>query len=365
MTSTRSVLGFALCVAALAEFALADGSGARHPDALVQEAHAALTGRDPVRARALMEQAAASGDAEALNSLATFVEMGVGAPADSVLAHRLLEDAAQRGSVAAKLNLGLRLTNSENEADQRRAVELLIDVHNDPPNPVVREKTRAIAAGGLGVAFLLGRGAMQDVARGVDYLEEADADGDGDERTLFLLGRAFQRGWDVREPDSLRALGYFQRAADMGHAESAWQVGMAHLRGAGVTASDALAYDWFVRAGEGGDVRGDVSAAYLLSHGRGTIEDDGEARRLYARAAEQGSAHALRGLGEMLLRGEGGARDEVRGLAYVMLAESAGVRAAASHASEPLPEPSERTRARAEQFAAEWRELHALVAPGN
>jgi hypothetical protein len=343
-----------LCAAALvAAPALA---GSPEADALVREARAAQLGRDPVRARALMEQAAASGDAEAINALATFVEMGVGAPPDAALAQRLLEDAAARGSVGAKLNLGLRLTHSQSEADQRRAVELLTDVHNDPPDPAFGEETRRIAAGGLGVAFLLGRGVMQDVARGVDYLEEADAAGDADERTLFALGRAYQRGWDVREPDPARALGYFQRAAEMGHAESAWQVGLAHLRGGGVPQSDALAFDWFVRAGEGGDPRGDVSAAYLLSLGRGTVEDDREARRLYERAAERGNAHALRGLGELLLRGEGGPRDEVRGLAYVLLAERAGVRAAASDAA--LPAPSARARARAERVAADWERDH-------
>ncbi|HEU4431268.1 MAG TPA: tetratricopeptide repeat protein, partial [Myxococcota bacterium] len=301
MARARSAVGLALC---LAVWALPTASVAgRSADALIREARAALAGRDPRLARSLMEEAAATGDAEALNNLATFAEMGVGAAPDSALALRLIEQAAERGSVAAKLNLGLRLTSSEREADQRRAVELLIDVHNDPPDPAVSEKTRAIAAGGLGVAFLLGRGAAQDVLRGVEYLEEADAHGDADERTLFLLGRAYQRGWDVRQPEPQRALGYFQRAADMGHAQSAWQIGMAHLRGAGVPASDALAYDWFVRAGEGGDPRGDVSAAVLLSQGRGTVEDDREARRLYTRAAESGNAHALRGLGEMLLRG--------------------------------------------------------------
>jgi len=356
MSRSRSIALCILCLGVLR--APAAGASASEADALTQQAHAALSARKPELARTLMEQAAATGDPEALNNLATFAEMGVGAAPDSALALQLIEQAAERGSVAAKLNLGLRLTNSELEADQRRAVELLIDVHNDPPDPAVSEKTRAIAAAGLGVAFLLGRGAAQDVLRGVEYLEEADAQGDADERTLFLLGRAYQRGWDVRQPEPQRALGYFQRAADMGHAESAWQIGMAHLRGAGVPESDVLAYDWFVRAGEGGDPRGDASAAYLLSHGRGTVEDDREARRLYARAAEQGNAHALRGLGEMLLRGEGGARDEVRGHAYLLLAEQAGVRAGAS--AEPLPEASERTRERAERFAAEWQRKHGV-----
>jgi TPR repeat protein len=354
-------LGAALL--ALVALSCAGPADAASPEALVREARAALAGRDPARARALMEEAAASGDAEALNNLATYVEMGVGAPPDARLAGRLLEDAAARGSVAAKLNLGLRLTGSESEADRRRAVELLIDVHNDPPNPAVGEETRRFAAAGLGVAFVLGRGVVQDVARGVDYLEEADATGEADERTLFLLGRAHQRGWDVRRPDARRALGYFQRAAEMGHAESAWQVGVAHLRGAGVPASDALALDWFVRAGEGGDPRGDASAAYLISRGRGAVEDEREARRLYARAAERGNAHAMRGLGEMLMRGEGGPRDEVRGLAWVLLAESAGVHASASESGSALPEPDPRTRAQAEQLAADWRRQRAIQAP--
>ncbi len=338
----------------LAIFAASAHAERGSPGALVREARVALAARDPVRARALMEQAAAAGDAEALNNLATFVEMGVGGAPDPALANRLLERAAALGSVGAKLNLGLRLTASDDEADQRRAVELLTDVHNDPPDPSVGDETRRFAAGGLGVAYLMGRGVMQDVARGVDHLEEADADGQADERTLFLLGRAYQRGWDVRSPDPERSLRYFQRAADMGSAESAWQVAMAHLRGAGVPGNDALAYDWFVRAGEGGDVRGDVGAAYLLSRGRGAIEDDREARRLYARAAEAGNPHALRGLGEMLLRGEGGPPDEARGLAYVMLAERAGVFASASDAGPALPEPSARTRAQAERIASEW-----------
>jgi hypothetical protein len=354
----------AVCAICFAAFGLpARLAAAPSADGLMQQALAARAARDLPRARSLMEEAAATGDAEALNGLATFAEMGVGAPPDPELALELIERAAARGSVAAKLNLGLRLTNSEREADQRRAVELLIDVHNDPPDPAVGERTRAIAAGGLGVAFLLGRGAAQDVLRGVEYLEEADARGDADERTLFLLGRAYQRGWDVRAPDPARALAYFERAADMGHAQAAWQIGMAHLRGAGVPASDALALDWFVRAGEGGDPRGDTSAAVLLSQGRGTVEDDREARRLYARAAEQGNAHALRGLGEMLLRGEGGARDEVRGLAYVLLAERAGVRTGTSAAA--LPPASRSARERAMRFAAEWQRTHALRTESN
>ena len=330
----------------------------RDAASLARHAHVALASGKPALARALMERAAAEGDAEALNSLATFVERGIGGEPDPEAALQLFERAAERGSVGARLNLGLRLTISERSEDQRRAVEWLIDVHNNTPDPSVSEQTRSLAAAGLGVAFLLGRGVVADVARGVDYLEEADAQGSADERTLYLLGGAYQRGWDVREPDAARASRYFARAAAKGHGEAAWQIGLAHLRGQGVEQNDALAYDWFVRACEAGDVRGDVSAAVLLAQGRGVVEDDSLARVLFERAAERGSPHALRGLGEMLVRGEGGAVDEASGLAFLLLAASAGV---------PVPRDVDelaqdaQIRERAERIAAEWLRAHPLA----
>lgn len=348
-------LGIALTLAGTPAQARSERSEAA---LLAQEAHAALAGGRPSQARALMERAAANGDPEALNALASFVERGVGGAPDAARARELLERAAERGSLAAKLNLGLRLTTSERVEDQRRAVEWLTDVRNDPPDPAVSAATRAIASAGLGVAFLLGRGVQADVARGVDYLEEADADGQADERTLFLLGGAYQRGWDVREPDAKRAFGYYRRAAERGHPESCWQVGLAHLRGAGATKDDALAFDWFVRAAEAGDVRGEVSAAVLLSQGRGVVEDDAQARVRFERAAKRGSPQALRGLGEMWLRGEGGPRDEARGLAFLLLAESAGVRGPGDLRPEDL---DSRTRERAERVAVEWLREHPLA----
>jgi hypothetical protein len=350
-----SALGISLALASLPAEA---GRPREDAAALAQHAHLALASGRPARARSLMERAAASGDVEALNSLATFVERGVGGEPNPKAALKLFERAAERGSVGAKLNLGLRLTASERVEDQQRAVEWLTDVRNNPPDPAVSEETRSFASAGLGVAFLLGRGVLADVARGVDYLEEADARGGADERTLFLLGRAYQRGWDVREPDPQRAVGYFSRAAALGHAEAAWQMGLAHLRGQGAERSDALAYDWFVRAGEAGDVRGDVSAAVLLSQGRGVVEDDALARRRLERAAERGSPHALRGLGEMLLSGEGGARDEARGLAFVMLAESAGVKGASDADRLAL---DAQLRERATRLAAQWLRDHPLA----
>ena len=359
-------IGFVLALTGAAAPAFASAREERADAArLIEEAHQALSWRDGTRARGLMEQAAAAGDPEALNGLATFVEMGVGAPPDPEFALRLLEQAASQGSLAAKLNIGLRLGNSERAEDHRRAVELLTDVHNNPPAPEAREQARAIAAGGLGVAFLLGRGVMQDVARGVDYLEEADAAGDADERSLFLLARAYQRGWDVRQPDPARAFSYFERAAEQGHAESAWQLSVAYLRGAGVPADDAKAYQWARRSADAGNTRGVVTTAYLSSLGRGVAEDDREARRWYELAVEKGSPHALRGLGEMLMRGQGGARDEARGLAYVMLAERAGLREVAADPEARLPASSTRTEARARRIAENWLRTHTLASASD
>jgi TPR repeat protein len=67
-----------------------------------------------------------------------------------------------------------------------------------------------------------------------------------------------------------------------------------------------------------------ISMAVMLAVGQGTRVDAAEARQWYRRAAETGSAHALRGLAGMLLAGEGGRVDAVTGAAYLDLAAKAG-----------------------------------------
>jgi TPR repeat protein len=291
---------------------------------LFAAAEKAVDAGDYAQGRALMERAAATGEPEAMNGYAMYVSRGIGADPDPVRGRVLLEQAVAAGSVAARVNLGCELIHSEDPGDQRRGVGLLADVYAHPPAVPSGGDLRMLAAGGLASAYLFGISVEEDVPRGVELLELADASHQAAPDMLYLLGRTYQSGWGGREPDALKSYLYFLRGAQLGHAPSQWYVGMALLNESGAAHDEREAYRWVRMSGEVGFLNGELSTAVMLALGQGVEEDDVEARRWYERAATKNSAHALRGLGFMLLTGEGGPREPARGLAYVQLAADAG-----------------------------------------
>jgi len=332
----------------------ASGPSRAEIERLLQEADARVRAGDAAGARRLAEQAAASGDPDALNVLAAYVATGVGAPADEARAVTLYERAVAAGSPWAMINLGSRLVREERTAaEQRRGIQLLTLAYGDP-------RVKYAAAAELGVAYMFGVGVAEDLPRGAALLEEAEAGGNTDAYLLYMLGRTYEEGWGGRTPDPVRAHGYHFRAAQQGNARSAWVVGMNLLNGTGVAKNEAEAYRWVRRSGEAGDLRGQISTAVMLALGQGTAENDVEARAWYRKAAEAGSAHGLRGLGIMIYTGEGGAADPAMGYAYLQLA-SAGGDENAGRILERIPAPSD--RAAVEGHKAAWIAAHGK--PGS
>jgi len=106
-----------------------------------------------------------------------------------------------------------------------------------------------------------------------------------------------------------------------------WRLAMMHLEGVGTPRNPQEAYRILVEASEAGGVSAMISRAVMLATGDGVAEDDAAARLWYQRASESGEvgfAHGLRGLGSMLISGEGGPVDLARGIAYLRLAAAAG-----------------------------------------
>jgi TPR repeat protein len=116
-------------------------------------------------------------------------------------------------------------------------------------------------------------------------------------------------------------------ATGAGIAQLQWELGMMHLEGIGTPADAIEAYRWVSRSADGGHVRGMISHAVMLATGEGVAEDDVAARQWYERASRLDDpllAHALRGLGSMLVNGEGGPAEVPRGIAYLRIAEAGG-----------------------------------------
>lgn len=318
---------------------------------LIEKANARLNAQDPAGARQLMEQAAATGDPEAINGLAVFVSMGVGGDPDEGRAEALMERALASGSVVARSNLGARLIGYDRTAaENARGFGLLSEAYAD-------DRTKRMATGSLGKAYLFGWGVEQDMKRGVDLLEEADRAYEGgadDSGVLYLLGRAYDVGWGGRSKDSRKAYAYFLRSAEMKHPRAAWIVGMMLLDGRGAAKNEVEAYRWVRKAAEAGELDGQISTAVMLATAQGVEEDDPQARVWYQRAAERGSAHALRSLGSMYFSGEGGVKNQAIGIAYIELAMEAGDHEARKFMSSIGFRPTPAHRAELDRLKAEW-----------
>ncbi|HWA62759.1 MAG TPA: tetratricopeptide repeat protein [Caulobacteraceae bacterium] len=292
---------------------------ASHADELMDQANAALDAKDLAKARALMTEAAASGDPEAVNGLGVYTLQGVGAAPDPARARALYEQAVAAGSMAARVNLGTLLAEEPDQTSRERAFALLTEAAAKEPR---------LASGTfypLGRMALLGVGRPQDMALGVDLLEKSLAVAPDNADALYLLGRAYANGWGGRTPDAAKSADFFRRAAEDGDFRAQRYFAMDLLEGRGVAQDKRQAYDWFLKAANGGYRDAMIDVAAMLSTGEGGVPvDQPLGRTWYLKAAEMGSALGLQGLGYMLVVGEGGPIDLPHGWAYLELAAEAG-----------------------------------------
>lgn len=147
------------------------------------------------------------------------------------------------------------------------------------------------------------------------------------------------------------------RAAAASDPRTGWMAGMLILRGVDPNAGPADAYRLVRAAAEAGDVNAQVSTGVMLATGQGVQEDDAQARLWYARAAQQGSAHGLRAVAGMMLIGEGGPADMVRGVGLMRVAAAAGDRPAQQILAAVPPLPPQQSAA-ADEVARAWARDH-------
>lgn len=152
------------------------------------------------------------------------------------------------------------------------------------------------------------------------------------------------------------------RAEAAANPRAGWMAAMLILRGVDPNAGPADAYRLVRAAAEAGDVNAQVSTGVMLATGQGVRENDAEARTWYARAAQQGSAHALRAVAGMMLIGEGGPADVVRGVGLMRAAAAAGDRPAQQILSSVPPLPAEQSAA-ADEVARAWLRIHPNMRP--
>jgi TPR repeat protein len=325
---------------------------------LMEQAQKAATAHDEVRARKLMEQAAATGEPEALNGLAVFIEQGVGAPSDPARARELWEKAAAAGSKGAKFNLAIRLMGARDPGDQKRAADYLVELAKDPKvEPATRYPLGRMTLFGLG-------GLTRDLRKGVDLLEKSlEAEPDNPDAN-WLVARAYENGWGGIERNPSKAYGLFLRSAQQGDRRAQRRVGVALLEGVGTDPDPRKAFDWFLKAANAGEINAMIDVAVMLATGEGGVpKDEPQARTWYQKAAELGAAHGLRGLGLMLYVGQGGPVDQARGQAYVELAVEGGDDLAPRLMEQLKLTPASGDRPAIDRIKANWLASHPKPRP--
>jgi hypothetical protein len=255
---------------------------------------------DFARARALFEEAAATGDALAASHLATMLSRGQGGPEDAPRAVALYRRAA--------------------EADV------------------------AEAAYNLGAAHALGHGTRVDLVEARSWYTVAAELGDRD--GLHRVGTMLAMG-EGTTADLPRAAGYWERAARLGHVASMMLLGRYHE-----TSDPAQATRWFLEAAAAGEASavvavqsmipvltaaarsGHVEAQYSLGAAMMTLRlgpDRAEAARWLEAAASVGHAGAQLRLGLLLEAGDGVPKDRPRAMTLYLAAAESGDAVAQYH----------------------------------
>lgn len=129
----------------------------------------------------------------------------------------------------------------------------------------------------------------------------------------------FQEGISAYEAGNLPlAVKEFRAAAEEGHADSQFNLGLMYEKGIGVGKDENEALTWYLKAALQGNAYAQFNLAVLYENGRGSDVDFVEAHQWYRRAAAQGDGLAVGNLGMLYLRGQGVEKDTVASLALLL-----------------------------------------------
>ena len=152
------------------------------------------------------------------------------------------------------------------------------------------------------------------------YRKAADQ---GHVNAQFSLGVMYDFGLGVAE-DNAEAFKWYRKAADQGQVKAQFNLGMMYHFGEGVAEDKAEAFKWYRKAADQGDADAQLSLGALYDFGEGVAEDKAEAFKWYRKAADQGHADAQFNLGVMYSDGEGVAEDNAEAFKWYRKAADQG-----------------------------------------
>lgn len=156
---------------------------------------------------------------------------------------------------------------------------------------------------------------------GVPYYEHAASV--GDVRAKAILGSYYFSG-QVLSQDLGRGVALLQEAAEGGDVRAQSNLGYAYRTGTGVVRDDAAAFRWYLEAAEAGMVRAQAAVGLLYEEGAGTERNLTEAVRWYLNAHEAGAPGVAVRLGRLIASGDIQAGNHIEAVDWVTAAARGG-----------------------------------------
>jgi TPR repeat protein len=124
--------------------------------------------------------------------------------------------------------------------------------------------------------------------------------------------------------DYPQAVEWFRKAAELGDAKGQYSLGVAYNEGKGVPQDYAQAAQWFRKAAEQGVAQAQNNLGFLYQQGQGVPKDLSLAAQWFRKAAEQGFPQAQKNLGFAYRDGQGVKKDPVQAAAWLRKAAAQG-----------------------------------------
>lgn len=153
-----------------------------------------------------------------------------------------------------------------------------------------------------------------------DYLAYIDA-----LRTSGVSGRAVA---NARKETKVQTQARLKALADSTNPEKHFELAMIYQRGIGVSADEAKAVQWFTKAAQGGHAGSQFRLSRAYAKGEGVARDIPTAAKWAKAAAEQGHAPAAFNYGAMLYNGDGIPRDRDAAIKWIRKSAEAGFKLA-------------------------------------
>ena len=120
----------------------------------------------------------------------------------------------------------------------------------------------------------------------------------GDAEAQCNLAQCYDGGISVGiTNDFHEAVKWYRKAADQGHVDAQYNLGIYHAIGIGIAKDSAEAAKWFRRAAEQGHVDSQYHLGVFFNEGTGLPKDPIEATKWFRKAAAQGDVNAEFNLG--------------------------------------------------------------------